>query len=441
MDFYDGPEAARAAGFRACKRCRPDDFYVGHHPDEALVEGLVARVERDPGAFRDVGALATAAGVSPSKLHALVRTHYHATPAEVLTRARVAAAQTALLGGRRPVAEIAFAAGFESLSAFNDNFRRQAAMPPLAYRRALGEPAFALALPADYPIAPMLRHLGPDPQSPTERVAGRTYAATLRLDEPEEADAPGRAVTVRVDVRPGEAACRLLSPAPLGAAGFQGLHRRLLGTLGLAGDPARFEARVAESAELAPLLAGQRGLRIPLVADPFDGLVRAVVGQQVSRTFADALRRRLTQRVGSEAGGGLQAPPAPAAVAGLDPGDLVALGFSRAKAAYLVDAARAVANGRLPLAALGGASATRIERTLLAVRGVGPWSAHYVLMRAFGFPDCVPVGDVGLAAALARFFALDGRPDKAETLALMRRFGPYRSLATFHLWQRQGTSA
>jgi AraC family transcriptional regulator of adaptative response / DNA-3-methyladenine glycosylase II len=254
----------------------------------------------------------------------------------------------------------------------------------------------------------------------------------MRLDVP---------VLVRVELASGQAHCAVVAASPLAPAQMGQIHERLLGTLGLAIDPGRFESQVLASAELAPLLDGQRGLRVPLIADPFDALVWAIVGQQITLAFAYRLRRRLIVRVSAEVGEGLSAPPAPEAVAQLEPDDLVALGFSRAKAGYLVGAARSVVDGRLPLTALAGMSATRIERTLLAVRGIGPWSAHYMMMRCYGFLDCVPLGDTGLASGLERFFALERRPDKRDTLALMSRFSPYRSLATFHLWQRHGAAA
>jgi len=219
------------------------------------------------------------------------------------------------------------------------------------------------------------------------------------------------------------------------------LHEHVLGLLGLNGDPTRFEAQIAGTTDLAPLLAGQRGLRVPLIADPFDALIWAIVGQQVTLSFAFALRRRLIAHVGTARHGEFVAPPTAAAVAALEPGDLAALGFSRAKADYLSGAARAVADGALPLGTLAGKSFGQIERALLAVRGLGPWSTHYILMRHFGFLDCVPLGDAGLTTSLQRFFALAARPGKRETLDLMERFSPYRSLATFHLWQRLGAAA
>ena len=82
-------------------------------------------------------------------------------------------------------------------------------------------------------------------------------------------------------------------------------------------------------------------------------------------------------------------------------------------------------------------SATGLADRLVAVRGLGPWSVDYLRMRAFGLVDCVPVGDVALMRNLARFFALERRPQAAETRELMRAFEPHRSLATFHLWALQ----
>ncbi|HUG14891.1 MAG TPA: Ada metal-binding domain-containing protein [Thermomicrobiales bacterium] len=433
VSFYATPQEARAAGLRACKLCRPDDFYLGYHAGESIVEGLVAAVFANPGAFANVKALVAASGVGSSKLHELFRTHYHSTPAEILTRARVAAARTLLLASDRQVADIAFDVGFESLSAFNTNFRKHNATSPAAFRKLPEQPAFELQLPAQYPIERMLRYLGRDANSLTERVDGRACLISMRVDD--------QPVIVRLELEPGRARCKIVLPLDLPPAAYATVHSRLLAMLGLTIDPLRFETLVAGAPDLAPLIVDQRGLRVPLVADPFDGLVWAVVGQQINLAFAYTLRRRLIERASHEVAHGLWLPPSPQGVAALEPADLTALSFSRAKASYIIDAAREVAEGRLPLDDMAHASATRIERSLRAVRGIGPWSAHYLMMRSFGFLDCVPVGDTGLTSGLQRFFALEQRPGREETLALMERFSPYRSLATFHLWQRFGSAA
>jgi len=161
-----------------------------------------------------------------------------------------------------------------------------------------------------------------------------------------------------------------------------------------------------------------------------------VVGQQISLPFAFTLRRRLAELCGSHAPtDNLIAPPTAAQVARLDYADLTPLQFSQRKAEYLVDAARLAVSGNLPLEALAQtATAPQIEARMLALRGFGPWSANYVMMRGFGLADCAPLGDTGLSAGLQRFFALGYRPNAPQTVALLEPFAPHRSLATAHLW-------
>jgi len=132
---------------------------------------------------------------------------------------------------------------------------------------------------------------------------------------------------------------------------------------------------------------------------------------------------------------GLYAPPSAQAVAQLTPADLLPLQFSRQKADYLITTSRLIAEGQLDLSGLRTMSATRAERTLLALRGLGPWSVNYLMMRSLGFPDCVPLGDTGVTSGLQSLLKLEERPDIDATRLLMAMFSPYRSLATAHLWQ------
>jgi 3-methyladenine DNA glycosylase/8-oxoguanine DNA glycosylase len=155
----------------------------------------------------------------------------------------------------------------------------------------------------------------------------------------------------------------------------------------------------------------------------------------VNLRFASTLRRRLIEHCGAAAPSGMRAHPAPAAIAALEPGALRRMQFSGRKAGHLIGAARAVAAGELKLPDLAGRPVARARHALLALPGIGPWTAEYVMMRGFGFGDCVPVGDAGLETALQRFYGLEARPDAERTRALMARFAPHRSLATEHFWQ------
>ena len=291
---------------------------------------------------------------------------------------------------------------------------------------------FTLALPAGYSAQGTLRFLGRDAESLCERVTARGFAKAVRL--------AGRPALLEVQVGARRARCRISAPsngrrsrpfAPAEVDAARLIARRLLGLAG--GDPADFE-RHARRIGQGRLVAGRPGLRIPLSAEPFEGLVWAILGQQVNVAFAATLRRRLITLCGEPVGDGAILHPTPEAVAALDLADLLPLQLSRGKAGYLVGAARAVASGELPLDRLAGEPPEEVEARLLALRGVGPWTAQYVMLRALGLPDCAPVGDAGLAAALTRFYALDHRPGPEETRALLEPFRPYRSLATAHFW-------
>jgi AraC family transcriptional regulator of adaptative response / DNA-3-methyladenine glycosylase II len=347
----------------------------------------------------------------------------------MLVRLRIAAARRALLETSTSITAIASDVGFASLSAFHENFRKYTAMSPGDYRRMREASTFIVSLPKDYPAERMLGFLGRDSGSLTDRVDGATWSSAVRLGATVGAH-------LRVAIRPGFAQCDVLDPGQVDTAGMGRIYAHVMSSLGLTHDPLRFEAQVDKSPELAPLIQGQRGLRIPMVGQHFDFLAWAIIGQQITLTFAYTLRRRLIELAGQPIAAGLFLAPTSETVAALADQDLVQLGFSRAKAAYLIGAAQAVLDGRLPLEQLAGKSATRIERLLLAARGIGPWTANYMLMRSYGFLDCVPVGDTGLTASLQQFFKLAQRPDRQVTLALMEPFRPYRSLATFHLWQR-----
>jgi AraC family transcriptional regulator, regulatory protein of adaptative response / DNA-3-methyladenine glycosylase II len=427
--FFATREDARSAGLRACRRCRPDDFYQQYDPDVHLLETLLADARRRPAAFADAAALVASSGIGATKLNALFRQHLHTTPAAFLARERVAAACAALAEGAA-VTESAYAAGFESLSAFHLNFRRQTGLTPGEYRALGSSPAFTLALPEGFRADAVLAYVGRDPASLVERVRGGEIEKALRLE-----DAPAR---LRIRFEDGAARCEVQSATAVSAEGMRQAHAAAVRMLNLASDPSPFERQMDRRPALARLTDRRRGLRMPLTADAWECLVWTVVGQQVNLPFAYALRSVVVELAGEDAGEGLRAHPTPEAVARLDYADLTGRRFSRRKAEYVIDTARAIAGGELRLDGGERELVPALERRLLAVRGLGPWSVQYLLMRGYGFADCVPAGDAGLSAALQRFFALDHRPGPAETRELMETFAPHRSLATCHLWTSLG---
>lgn len=419
--FFPSCEAARAAGFRACRKCHPDDFARGADPVLEDVETLVAEVRERPAAFADVRAMVRRSGFGATRLFELVRQHFHATPHDLLVRARVDHVKRALLADERPLAELALDAGFETLSVLHENFRRLNGLTPNAYRELCDTRTFRVQLPADYPVDILRRTLGRDPHSVSERLEGDRFNAVVRIDE--------KPVLIALRLNNSHVDVEVSDPGQAIAA-----HRVVMHWLGLEQNAAAF-ARLARKLGLARLVKAREGLRLSGTATAYDGLLWSILGQQITVVFACQLRRRLIERLGEPFGSGLYAPPTAATVAGIEPEELLPLQISRQKATYLVTASRLVASGELPLERLRDGSATRAERALLAVRGLGPWSVNYVMMRALGFGDCVPLGDTGLTSGLQALFRLEERPDADATRRLMGVFSPYRSLATAHLWQ------
>ncbi len=397
------------------------------NPDRTLLEKLISKVRASPGEYRTVAAMAASAGVGLGRLEELFRLHAHRSPGTFLDQARVAHACKRLLNHFGPTLQAGESCGFSSPATFQACFHRLTGMTPGRYQ-ALGREgaSFTVDLPEGYRQDDVLAYHGRDPQSLSERVEGATLFKALRVEDTdallELAFRPG---AVKVRVRPAEKA----DPVFMGK-----VHHRVVRMLGLGTDPAPFEGSMAVDPAFRALVEARRGLRIPLTADVWESLVWAILGQQVNLAFAYTLRRRLTDLSGGAVSGGLKAHPTAGAVAALDPADLAPLQFSRSKADYLVEAARAVAAGELPVEALPAGAATTAEARLSARRGIGPWTTHYVMMRGCGFGDCVPLGDAGLTAALQRHYGLDHRPDAKETARLMAPFAPHRSLATFHFW-------
>ena len=416
---------ARAAALRPCKRCRPDLYYRGEDSDLALFEGLAARVRAAPERFADTAAAARACGVSQAKLEDLMRAHAHLTPAAWLRRERVRAACRLLLETSDRIVDVGLAAGFASESVFHRQFLALTRMTPGAYRALDGARVFQLQLPRGYRRQEILAYHARDPESPCEKVQGERIFKALA--------APEGPIVLEIALEPDAAWCRIRAGAAPAQASMRAIHGAALRMLGLAADITAFETRAQRDAPFAAIVARRRGLRLPLTPTTFEGLCWAVIGQQINIRFASALRREILELAGERVGG-MRAHPTPQRLAQIDAADLARRRYSRAKARYLVGAAQAVAAGELPAETFAEGSAIAAERAMTRLHGIGTWTARYVLMRGAGFPDCAPVGDAALAAALQRLTAAGERPRADEVERLMHAYAPHRSLATFHLW-------
>jgi AraC family transcriptional regulator of adaptative response / DNA-3-methyladenine glycosylase II len=327
-------------------------------------------------------------------------------------------------GGRRAAAAVRPAAP-AAPAASGDATPAAPAVPATA-----GAVRLRLPLPVPYDLDWVLGFLADRAAPAIERVTPGEVLRVVRI-----AGAP-----VLLSVRPAAArrgAVRSLTvvaapagpgAAPPAAAAVRQLVRRMFD---LDTDLTPFLRLARADRVLAPLAARSPGLRLPQLPDPFEAALRAIVGQQVSVAGARTVIDRLIRQLGEPVPGddrGLAAFPLPEAVAAAPVERLTALGLTRAKAAALRGVAAATHDGSLDWTALRTAPAAAAAAALVALPGIGPWTASYIRMRALGDGDAFPAADLGILKALAR-------PTVAAALALAEGWRPYRAYAAIHLWR------
>ncbi len=188
---------------------------------------------------------------------------------------------------------------------------------------------------------------------------------------------------------------------------------------------------------LSRLSAHFRGMRIPQAVSVYETLTSAILEQQINLSFAHQVKQALVEKYGHPVefeGRRYNAFPQPAALAITTPRELRRLQISGPKARYIIAISRATLDGSLDLEGLRDVTPDVANERLLEQKGVGPWTAHYVAMRALGHLDCLPAADVGLQKAIQRFYGLRKKPSEKRVVQLARSWAGWRSHATFHLW-------
>jgi DNA-3-methyladenine glycosylase II len=202
-------------------------------------------------------------------------------------------------------------------------------------------------------------------------------------------------------------------------------------------DPAELDAIAARDPILGGLLTRLRGARSPLMPSPFECLVWAILGQQITLAFAYKMKRVLVERYGASLtheGRTYWLFPEAARLAEADPAELRELQFSRQKSEYLRSLAALVAEERIDWHALALMPSEEAIAALRSLRGVGRWTAEYVLMRGLGHADVIPAADVGLQTAIGRAYGLGRKATEPEVRALAEQWVPRRSHAAFAWW-------
>jgi AraC family transcriptional regulator of adaptative response / DNA-3-methyladenine glycosylase II len=430
VTFYPSAAAAQGAGFRACRRCRPDASPGS--PEWNVRADVVARAMRligDGVVDRDgVSGLASRLGYSERQLHRLLVAELGAG-AQALARAqRAHTARTLVETTRMTFSEIAFAAGFASIRQFNDTVRTVFASTPRELRTAAERRhpnpvpgTLAIRLPVRPPFdgAGLLRMLRTKAVPGVESVDDTSYRRGLLLPHGEA----GVSLTPSTD----HVAAVLRVADPRDVVPAVARVRRLLD---LDADSVAIDQALGADPVLAPLVDAWPGVRVAGATDGTEMLVRAIVGQQVSVAGARTVTARLARTYGKP----LTTPDQPVerhfpTAEVLAEADPESLPMPRSRARALVTACAAIAEGRVDLDA--GADRDEATRALLALPGVGPWTADYVRLRALGDPDVMLSTDLGVRRALERL----GQPgDPRSVAAGAEAWRPWRSYALMHLW-------
>ncbi len=294
---------------------------------------------------------------------------------------------------------------------------------------------YTLTLPDDYRIDDVLAFHRRDAESIAEEVSDERLRKGVLLD--------GVPVVLDIALTPADgisaaaslsARVSILADGALSAAAREQAREAVLNILGLRIDPAPFYAFVKKDKLFAALARRQPGLRIVQSATVFEALTWAIIGQQINLSFAIALRRSFILLAGRQHSSGLWCYPDARSAAALSVEDLTSRKFSRAKAETILRLAALVANGELRLEPADDNSLVQISAALLAVKGIGPWSVNYGLLRGYGYADCSLHGDVAVRAALQTLLGEDVKPDIKRTEEILARYSPHRTMAAAHLW-------
>ncbi|HRP95142.1 MAG TPA: AlkA N-terminal domain-containing protein [Rhodocyclaceae bacterium] len=290
-----------------------------------------------------------------------------------------------------------------------------------------------VALPAGFRVGDVLAFHRRDALAVAERVDTDSLHKGLVWD------GHAACLTIRFHREQADAELAVDGPPAAGAAGaLTAMVRRMLG---LTQPVEAFEQAYRAHPQLGPLIARQAGLRVPLAASPFEALTWAITGQQISVKAAVALRRRLIQAAGVEHSGGLRCHPDACRVARLDVADLRQAGFSQTKARTLIALSREVQDNRLPLDGwLAVPRADEIGEQLVQVRGIGPWTINYTLLRGFGWLDGSLHGDVAVCRGLQSLLGRSDGITEREARCWLADFSPWRALIAAHLWAMQSAA-
>ncbi|MEO7359955.1 MAG: AlkA N-terminal domain-containing protein [Gemmatimonadaceae bacterium] len=441
--FFSNAAAAERKGFRPCLRCRPE-LAPGNASMDAsarVANAAVARIAAGALNGRSVDELAAEFAITGRQLRRVIEQQTGVSPIELAQTHRLLLAKRLLTDTALSMTRVAYASGFQSVRRFDALFQERYRMPPSALRRRAREEqtadveSISLTLGYREPLdwSALLSFFAARATPGVEYVDGEVYARTISIGDvhgwirARPAEDKKRAVQKILNRR----ALHVEISASLTTV-LMPLLARLRALFDLDADPAVIEDALAASG-LEKEVRARPGLRVPGAVDGFDLALRAVLGQQVSVKGATTLAGRFAEKFGPP----IATPderlrfgvPVASSIAVATVDNLRALGVTGARATTIHALANEVATGRLKIEP--SVDVSLVIAQLLALPGIGDWTAQYVAMRALRWPDGFPASDLWLRRAVGDLTA--AKLEKEST-----KWQPWRAYAAMHLWHSLG---
>ncbi len=408
-------------------------FFVQENASPPSFNALSAALFAQPAQFNSEATLAKYCAMNAKACADFIALHAHQTPQAFLISKKIALAERDLAVTDLPWLTITQNLGAESAEKFAWQFTQKNFLSPAEFRQLGAGNRFTLRLPKPYRVHEVLAFHARDKTGFAERVEHHTITKAFFCE--------GTPITLTIQIQPDSAECTVSADGKVSKATLIAAHDAALNMLGLRIDTDGFERAAQKIPLLAAAVKRQSGLRIPQAATPFEAITWAIIGQQINVTFAITLRNTLIKMAGAKLGNGMGCFPDAAHVAKLNAEDLGREKFSRAKAETILRVARLVECGDLPLDKIRHNSAQEIHDALLSIKGIGPWTANYVMLRGYGFADCDMSGDVAVRNALQRLSFSDEKMNIQQVFDYIELFKPFRSLAACHLWASLSVAA
>ena len=430
--FFETPEAAEKASFRPCLRCRPE-LAPGNAPiDDAhrIAHLLAHRIEEGlPESGSHLEAIAAQFDLSSRQLRRIVQREFGVSPIELMQTRRLLLSKQLLTESRLRITDIAFASGFSSLRRFNDAFSKHYRMPPTSLRKQSAEgnaftPAdtssLQLVYRPPYDWQGMLAFLKARMMKEVEWITEEAYSRTVRIGQH-----TGWITVTHLREKRSLMVEFTHSLAPV----LPALLGRLRNLFDLSARPDVIAAHLASDPQLKKSVLHNPGLRVPGAFSGFELAMRAIIGQQLTVKAATTLACRFAAAFGETIATPFaqlqRLSPLPKRIASARVDEISRLGIVGARAKAIIALAQAVESHRLALDA--DVNPEIAIKQLDALPGIGPWTAHYIAMRALRWPDAFPSADIAVLNRLGGVTA-----QQAE--AMSQAWRPWRSYAVLHLW-------